>query len=280
MSLFFEAEFAKIVDQILPYLALFNNMIYSLIEKNVRILILLTIGIISIVFYLLKDPVNSVSVQDGEVTVTQYGIGMLNDSKEYFLLGSALNDYYYQGKVQMHLSDKAEIGNQDLLTKFVNDVKDILLNQKTLSLSYALKNKDMVGKVSYYVRSNGNKIEVEREVVMNQDFDQIGQSIIVCQGCFVVDNRKRLYVNKKILGQDAVDFAEKMKLTPIVIGENDVFPAGATQINILNKKGKVKIRIPVRDGERIALQETWNLLEFRIPVESAGRARLKQVIYL
>jgi len=256
-------------------------MQYSLIQRILKVLILLTIGFLSIAFFLLKNPTNQISVSQGEINATKYGLSLQEVSGELFLFGFPLNDFYYHGFSKSHLLDKvSESKSGGPLEEFLIALKDIFLNEKDAKLVFKGNNREGSGEIDYTVKYSDNRMEIERKISLSKNFDAIGQSIVVCSGCFITDDRGRIYLNQGLLTQNIINFAAKMSLTPLVIGEDQFFPTGISKIIILDKEGKIKMQIPTYTNEQISLREEWNLLEFRIPVQSAKNVRIKQVIYL
>ena len=253
----------------------------SLIRVILRVFILLTMGSLSIVYFLLKNPANQIFIPQGEIDATKYGFSLRTSSGEQFLFGIPLNDFYYHSFSKTHLLDKVlESKRGGVGEELLTTIKSVFLNEKSVKISFGGRNHDGNGEISYRVKYSGNKIEVEREITLDKNFDAIGQTIVVCSGCFVADDKERLYLNQGFLTQDVVEFATKMNLVPLVIGENQFFPAGASRIIVLNGDGKTVMQMPTYANEQILLQGGWNILEFRIPVQSAKNVKIKQVIYL
>lgn len=252
-------------------------MKYGNVNNRFRVLTLFAIGFLSVAFYLLKNPISQISIPQGEITATKYGIGLHGFSGEFFLLGSPLNDFYYRGFSKNYLFDEIlENKNGGLLKEFSIEMEGLFLNQQSLELTFKGKNHDGEGSINYEVRYFSNRVEIKRNIILSKNFDGVGQAIVICSGCFVTDDKKRIYLNPGFLA--TIDFAAKMNLTPVVLGENQFFPAGISEVIILNKNGQVKIRIPINLNEQISLQENLNILEFRIPIK--GISEIKQIIYL
>jgi hypothetical protein len=251
------------------------------IEKTSKILTIFTIGLLSVGFCLLRSPINQVFVPQGEVNANGYGISLQEASGESFLLGSPLNDFYYRGFSKNHVLDGVvKNKNENLLEDFLTEAKELFLNKKGLGMIFEGENHEGSGIANYRVKYSDNKIEIERDIALDKNFDAVGLAVGICSGCFIADDQNRVYLNREFLSPDAINFATKMKLTLLIIGENQFFPSGASKIIILNKNGEVKMQIPTYPNEQISLQGNWNLLEFKIPIKSSKQAKFKQTIYL
>jgi hypothetical protein len=251
------------------------------IGKILKGLTIFTIGFLSIVFSLLRNPTNRIFIPHGEINTTKYGVNLYEISGEFFVLGFPLNDFYYHGFSKSHLLDKV-LGDkkEGLLGELVIELKDIFLNEKGARLIFDGKNREGKGKVDYDVRYFGNRVEIERNIALESNFDAIGQTITVCSGCYVTDDKNKVYLNQEFLTQSAINFASKMNLTPFIVGESQFFPTGASRIIILDRNGDTKMQIQIYPNERVSLQESWSLLEFRTPTEGTGHTKIKQIIYL
>jgi hypothetical protein len=256
-------------------------MKYTTIQVILKAFALLTMGLISVAFFLLKYPTNQIFVSQGEIDSTKYGYNLYESSGEVFTFGFPLNDFYYHGFSKSHLLNVvSESANGGLMEDFLVVLKDVFLNQKSMKLVFKGKNSDGNGEVDYGVKYFGNRIEIDRKISLSKNFDAIGESIVICPGCLVTDNKHRVYLNQGFLTQNMFDFTAKMNLTPLIVGKDQFLPVGISGIIILDKNGKVRMQIPTYPNEQASMQEGWSLLEIRIPVQSARSVTIKQIIYL
>lgn len=253
----------------------------SLIIGILKVFLLLTIGSLSVIFLLPKNPTNQIFVPQGEIDATRYGFNLRMSSGEQFFFGFPLNDFYYHGFSKNHLLDKVtESRGGNIWEELSKILKEVFLNEKSAKLTLKGSNHDGNGEIDYEIKYSGGKIEIEKKISLDKNFDAIGETITICPDCFVTDDKNRIYLNRGSLTQNLIDFATKMNLTPLVIGEDQFFPVATSKIIILNHDGKVKIQIPTYSNEQISLRGGWNLLEIRIPVRSAKSVKIRQIIYL
>lgn len=254
-------------------------MKYKFITYFLKISLILAIGLVSLGVVAIRTP-SKIALAQGDMTASMYGISFYTKSGEVFLIGP-LNDFYYNGLSKNHLLEKVVSNKPEgSVQEIFLSIKDLFSNEQHLIIKFEGKNLEGDGSITYTIQYKNNRVELTREIVFKKTtLTALGQTINICNGCLVIDPKNRVYFNQEFLTDEKVNLALKLKLTPLILTENQFFPNDVSEIMVINSRGETKMTIPANNN-LIFLQERWNQLEFRTPVKPGKSTIIKQIIDL
>jgi len=241
---------------------IFNKARFSLV-------VLALIGLISLVLLFLVQKTVKITADGNSVESSKYSLSVFDNSGSLIFSISPLNDYYHKDSIKEHLEIKlTDSNNGNLLDQFLITTNGLFFNKRTLI--WDTIGNSSKGKVSanYKIEEIENGIKITRNISLEKiNPSQIGQVLRYCSGCIIADDKKRAFFNGETIDSAKTSLASRLKLTAFVLGENEFFLPGSKKIFIIGSDGIVKTEIDTK-GSEVFLQERWNLLEFKTPIDT------------
>lgn len=213
-----------------------------------------------------------------QISVNRYSLSFSQSilQKPVFKI-SPLDDYYYYGSTKDHIADSTTFTKID----DTNDKLEILLENMFFGdkrVKWTTLGNNGI-KISYLISDyRGDSVKITRRLSnLKDEVYAIGQSIVLCDDCILIDQFKRVYFNGGLLSEQKLNLAQSLGLTPVIL-TSGILPTDVSEISILDLSANPKIVIPIFPNQQILYDERWHLLELKTFINDKGKAELSQVV--
>lgn len=253
----------------------------SFIRNTSKLLLLIAICFVSLTVVFVRMPSKTFFLGKNKVEATGFALSVYDDSGKLTFSASPLDDYYYQGTVRNHLQNKLiSSSNGGLIEQTRLTIKNFLFKKKSIVWRAVGDNGKEEVLVEYTINPSVDGLKIVRTIEFIKNMpDSIGQTIKICQGCLVVDNKKRAYFNGDSITQQLVNTTSRLNVVPVFLRKSQSFPLDISKILIMTPNGKVQIEIPISNSQ-VFLEDDWHLLEFKSKIRKDKRIQLEQEIYI
>ena len=251
-------------------------------KNALKILFLGAVGFLSLYLLFFRSPAKNSFFENGKAELSSYGLAFYGSPGNMIITISPLSDYYYDFSHREHIFNKlTKSDNGSFIDQLLISLRGLFINKKELVWNSEGENSRGETSVRYEVRHKGKEVELVRKVKFNKSkFTNMGEAIKICAGCFVADDKKRVYFNGALLTEDKIQIASKFNYIPFALGDNQTFPSDILKIFIVQRDGGIIAEIPV-SNEEIFMEEQWQLLEFKTAFKlSKNTAETTQLIYI
>ncbi|MDO8504130.1 MAG: hypothetical protein Q7S60_05630 [bacterium] len=231
-------------------------------RKLAKLAVIFLAGVLIVVGTAASTRLDSLSNKAFQVKPGRYSLSVYKSSpdQEVFRI-SPLDDYSYQGL------DKNRVMSGDTYLSSYNSTDDLLnLAQGFISNRKHIKwTVESTGKTKIeYDLSQGseNTVVIKRTLETEDDPYALGQSIVICQACIVVDEQNRIFFQQNLLTQEKLNLANNLKLVP-VITRDTLLPSGTNTLTVYDKDFNKKFQVRVLANEAVFYDEQWRVLEIK-----------------
>ncbi|OGH09841.1 MAG: hypothetical protein A2152_02920 [Candidatus Levybacteria bacterium RBG_16_35_6] len=237
--------------------------------------VLALIGLISLFLLFVSPKTVKITADGNSVEASKYSLNVFDNSGSLIFSTSPLNDYFYIDSNKEHLElNLIDSNNGNLLDQFLITTSSLFFNKRILIWDTIGNNSKGKLNANYKIEEIENGIKLTRNIKFEKiKADGIGQVLKYCSGCIISDDRKRAFFNGDTITSSKTALASKLNLTAFALGENEFFLPGSKKIFIIEPDGTVKAEIDTRESE-VFLQEKWNLLEFKTPLNTKNSISL------
>ncbi len=222
------------------------------------------IGLLSILVTLYRTKLTAIPGDYYQIKVNAYSMSFYSsDLKQRLFSISPYDDYYYDGLYKDHFVNQNSFKESKDFSKSPIWILKALLTQKQYVVWTAYGKNG--SSIEYQViNSPGGEIEIIREAKnVSHNPDSIGQSIVYCESCIIVDQNKRVFFSSEEFSREKVDFANSLGLTPVVLS-GELLPSDVTKVSLLDLNGNLKVTIPI-NNQQAFLNKKWRILEIKFP---------------
>ena len=224
---------------------------------------------LSIVFAtIIATRLNGFEHQKFGVEAGKYAVSVYKDEPNHELFRtSPLDDYLYRRSEKSHiLNNDTWLESKNKTDDFVNLIKAFVFKQKDVIWEVKDKND---GKFTYVLTDGpNNSIKLVRKFdIKGIPPSHIGQSLVICQTCFVVDDKNRILFEQNLITPEKIGLATTLKLTPIVI-VNMIVPTDSKSLYIYDINFNKQFQININPEEQVLYDEQWHIIEVKKPFEN------------
>ncbi len=232
--------------------------------KKLLVITLILIGLIGVFINLLRVPQMEFYINSLKVGLFTYKIAIEsnnNPGNELFHL-SPFDDYYYTRDKKDHFWSEAGFTQSNSIIQWQNKLNNYR-HQKTNTLFWSFSNKDSNLINNYQLRFNNQQIEITRTYTnLNPKIYAVGQSIVLCKTCLVIDDQKDMFINSESYSREKLEFADKYNLTPIIITDK-LFPDFVGKVIIVDQNLKPVFSLVRNPDDEMYYDDRWQLIEVK-----------------
>lgn len=181
-------------------------------------------------------------------------------AKEIFRI-SPFDDYIYIGSDKKHMADIQTFKRAYQQSNEVFQlIRRLLFDNKHIEWFVITDN----SKIRYeIINKGGNGISVIRELEKSNLRPQfIGQSVVICNDCYVIDNNNRIFFSENYLSDRQIQFASSGHFMPVILSET-LLPINISTLVIIDSNFNPKITLPIKPNQQILYDQKWQLIEIR-----------------
>lgn len=244
-----------------------------LTRLTILTLILLTITI----FTITRTNQNSLAKENFQINIDNFAINFYDQSTDQAIIKiSPFDDYYYSNLNKQHLVSPQTFQKSQDLTDWLFRLKNISLLKED-SLFWRVEADSL--QIDYQLFSaKDNAVKITRSIDNTKEkIYAIGQSIIYCDKCLVMDQKQRVYLNQDNFSQEKINFIKGARLIPVLL-TTELLPENIEKIIVLDNNFNTKFTISINPSQQVLLDEKWHLLEVKTPIPGQTKLQTTQII--
>lgn len=241
-----------------------SNQSNIYMKKILLVTLIIFIGLSTIIVGFLRVQQERLEGQGFRVDFTKYSIAIFKDNtSEQILRISPQDDYYYQDSLKDHVINQAYVERKRNYTEEVIFLFGKIFGVKTFRWSEEGDNKQWHAAVSYGITVTSDGIVIQRQFSnIPKNVYAIGQAVVFCNTCLVVDNFNRRYLNGDSVSTQDFTFSEKHNLSALVFDRHQSI-IGISRLRILSAQGKTLAELPVYSDQEVFFDQKYHLLELK-----------------
>lgn len=240
-------------------------------------LILIAIGLSIIAASVIRSPLRKLAQKSYRVEVNPYSmVFYAKDQGQMLFKISPLDDYYYFSSGREHIVNDSNALYQtlDLVQEFLIILKRITIGDKSIVWTAKIGETTLV----YKAEDKGDgSILISREIKNpKSQVTAIGQIVDLCESCLLTNEYGLAYLTEDNLTQDKLDLIEKLKFTPLIIGNNQL--PGISKLIVINSQGEKEVEILASDNQEVYFDEGWHVLNLKTQVSNGKSIKVSQIV--
>lgn len=243
--------------------------------------IFVAIGLLSVYKGMIKIPVTKIPQEAYFTYTSSYSINFARSDNEKMLVFkvSPRDDYYYDGLFKGHfINTQKFVQTKSIFNNAFFLLGDIINGSNKLNWTVEEKTIEKNIKVSYTVKDEANGyVQINRKVNLNSSIDAIGQSIVFCDTCFLIDNNKNVYLNANSSSKEKLNYIETLNLVPVFVSINQSLPY-SPEFKIIDQDAKVLLTVLIGKEQEVFLDEKYHLLELKTYLKDKKKKEVSQII--